>query len=102
MSHIADIVTGIAFVTVAAASLVVMLEASPPLRNVTTRSRLIAVHRVGGYMFIILFCIMVYSMSRRLAGSGITGDLPTYLVLHVVLVFVLVPLLLLKIDRAPL
>jgi ferredoxin-NADP reductase len=97
MSHISDIVTGIAFVTVAAANVVVMLEASRPSRGVTARSGLIALHRVGGYGFVILFCIMVYSMSQRLAGSGITGDLPTYLVLHIVLVFVLVPLLLLKI-----
>src|ERR1700677_1592753 len=97
MSHLSDTFNGIAFVILAAANVVVMLEASRPSRNATTRSRLIALHRVGGYGFVILFCIMVYSMSQRLAGSGITGDLPTYLVLHIVLVFVLVPLLLLKI-----
>src|SRR5580658_6417548 len=97
MSHISDICTGTAFVTLAAANVVVMLEASRPSRKVTTRSRLIALHRVAGYLFVIVFCIMAYSMSQRLAGSGITGDLPTYLVLHIVLVFALVPLLLLKI-----
>ena len=42
-------------------------------------------------------CIMAYGMSQRLAGVGITGHLPTYLVLHIVLALVLVPLLLLKI-----
>jgi len=36
-------------------------------------------------------------MSQRLAGLGITGHLPTHLVLHITLVLVLVPLLLLKI-----
>jgi ferredoxin-NADP reductase len=97
MSHSSDVFSGIAFVTLAAASVVVMLEASRPSHNVTTRSRLIALHRVAGYLFVIVFCIMAYSMSQRLAGSGITGDLPTYLVLHIVLVFALVPLLLLKI-----
>src|SRR6202453_4395736 len=97
MSHISDIFSGIAFVILAAANVVVMLEASRPSRNATTRSRLIALHRVGGYLFVILFCIMVYSMSQRLTGSGITGDLPAYLMLHIVLVFVLVPLVLLKI-----
>jgi ferredoxin-NADP reductase len=91
------IVAGIAFVALAAANVVVMLEASQPSRNATTRTRLIAVHRVGGYLFVILFCIMTYSMSQRLAGSGIGGRLPTYLVLHIVLALVLVPLLLLKI-----
>src|SRR6202789_3194454 len=89
--------TGIAFVILAATNVVVMLEITRPSRRATSRSRLIALHRVSGYLFVILFCIMAYSMSQRLTGSGITGDLPAYLVLHIVLVFVLVPLLLLKI-----
>jgi ferredoxin-NADP reductase/uncharacterized membrane protein YozB (DUF420 family) len=100
MSHLADTFNGIAFVILAAANVVGMLEASRPSRKVTTRSRLIALHRVGGYLFVILFCIMAYSMSQKLTGSGITGDLPAYLILHIVLVFVLVPLLLLKILAA--
>jgi len=97
MSNISAIVAGIVFVTLAAANVVVMLEASQPSRNITTRSRLIAFHRAGGYLFVILLCIMAYSMSQRLAGLGITGHLPTHLVLHIALVLVLVPLLLLKI-----
>ena len=97
MSNVLDIVAGIAFVALAATNVVVMLEASQPARGGVTRSRLIALHRAGGYLFVILFCIMTYSMSQRLAGVGITGHLPTYLVLHIVLVLVLVPLLLLKI-----
>src|ERR1700684_1746477 len=97
MSNISAIVAGIAFVTLAAANVVVMLEASHPSRSITTRTRLIAVHRAGGYLFVILLCVMAYGMSQRLAGLGITGHLPTHLVLHIVLVLVLVPLLLLKI-----
>jgi ferredoxin-NADP reductase len=97
MSNISAIVAGVGFVTLAAANVVVMLEASQPSRSAATRSRLIAVHRAGGYLFVILLCIMAYSMSQRLAGLGITGHLPTHLVLHIVLVLVLVPLLLLKI-----
>ena len=97
MATTSDIVAGVAFVTLAASNVVMMLEASQPSRDGTTRARLIAIHRVGGYLFVILFCIMAYSMSQRLVGSGITGHLPMYLVLHIVLVLVLVPLLLLKI-----
>lgn len=100
MSSISAIVGGLAFVTLAAINVVVMLEASHPSRNGTTRTRLIAAHRAVGYLFIILFCIMAYGMSQRLAGSGITGRMPTYLVLHIVLVLVLVPLLLVKILMA--
>src|SRR5271170_1740180 len=97
MSNISAIAAGVAFVTLAAVNVVVMLEASQPSRDVTTRARLIAVHRAGGYLFVTLLCIMAYSMSQRLAGLGITGHLPTHLVLHIVLVLFLVPLLLLKV-----
>lgn len=88
---------GIAFVTLAATNVLVMLEASQPSRNGTTKARLVAAHRVGGYLFVALFCIMAYSMSQRLAGLGITSHLPTHLVLHIVLAIILVPLILLKI-----
>jgi len=97
MSNTSAIVAGTVFVALAAANVVVMLEASHPARNGATRTRLITAHRVGGYLFVILFCIMTYDMSQRLAGSGITGHLPAHLVLHIVLALVLVPLLLLKI-----
>jgi ferredoxin-NADP reductase len=97
MSKVSSIVAGVVFVTLAATNVVLMLEASHPTRNGTTRTRLIAVHRASGYLFVSLFCIMGYGMSQRLVGTGITGHLPTYLVLHIVLLLVLVPLLLLKI-----
>src|SRR5246127_637835 len=97
MSNVSAIVAGVAFATLAVANVVMMLEVSQPSRSITTRTRLIAVHRASGYLFVILLCIMAYSMSQRLAGLGITGHLPTHLVLHIALVLVLVPLLLLKI-----
>ena len=42
-------------------------------------------------MFVILLCIMAYSISQRLVGVGISKYLRTHLVLHIVLVLVLVP-----------
>ena len=97
MLNISAIVAGIAFVTLAATNVVVMLEASQPSRNGTTRARLLLFHKAVGYLFVIVLCIMAYSMSQRLVSVGITGHLPTYLVLHIVLVLVLAPLLFLKI-----
>ena len=97
MSNISAIVAGVAFVTLAATNVVVMLEAFEPARSGTTRARLIALHRAGGYVFVMLLCVMAYGMSQRLASLGITGHLPTHLVLHIVLVLALVPLLFLKI-----
>jgi ferredoxin-NADP reductase len=97
MLNISGIVAGVAFVTLAAANVVAMLEASQSSRSAATRNRLIAAHRVGGYLFVILLCIMAYGMSQRLVSVGITGRLPTHLIAHIVLVLVLVPLLFLKI-----
>src|SRR5580698_668208 len=97
MANTSAIVAGVAFVTLAAINVVVMLEASQSSRSATTRNRLISAHRAGGYLFVILLCIMAYSMSQRLVGVGITGHLPTHLVVHIALVLVLVPLLFLKI-----
>src|SRR5579864_3590384 len=97
MLNISAIAAGIAFVALAATNVVVMLEASQPSRNGTTRTRLIALHKAGGYLFVILLCFMAYTMSQRLVGVGISGHLPAHLVLHIVLVLVLVPLLFLKI-----
>jgi ferredoxin-NADP reductase len=97
MVNISTILAGIAFVALAATNVVVMLEATQSSRSAAARARLIAVHRMGGYLFVILLCIMAYIMSQRLAGVGITSHLPLHLVLHIVLVLVLVPLLLLKI-----
>jgi ferredoxin-NADP reductase len=97
MSNISAILAGIIFVALAAANVVMMLEASQISRSPEARTRLIAAHRAGGYLFVTLFCTMVYGMTQRLAGVGITGHLPTYLVLHIVFVLFLIPLLLLKI-----
>src|ERR1700692_3433148 len=97
MLNISTIAAGVVFLTLAAANVVAMLEASQPSRSAATRNRLIAAPRAGVYLFVTLLCIMAYSMSQRLVSVGITGHLPTHLVLHIVLVLVLVPLLFLKI-----
>jgi ferredoxin-NADP reductase len=97
MLNVSAIPAGVAFVMLAATNVVVMLEASQPSRSITTSTRLIALHRAGGYLFVILLCIMAYTMSQRLVGVGVSGHLPVHLVLHIVLVLVLVPVLFLKI-----
>lgn len=97
MPNVSMLVAGVVFVALAAANVVLMLEASQPSRKADARARLITAHRVGGYLFVIFFCIMAYGMSQRLAGSGITGHLPTYLVLHIALALLLAPLILVKV-----
>jgi hypothetical protein len=84
-SNLSTVVAAAFFLALALTNVVLMLEASSSSRSAKMKPQLIAAHRVAGYLFVILFCIMAYSMSQRLAGSGITGHLPTYLVVHIVL-----------------
>src|SRR5215470_11815406 len=97
---ISIIVGAAVFVALALTNVLLMLDASTPSRSARTKNRLILLHRVTGYIFVALFCVMAYIMSQRLAGVGITKNLPTYLVLHIVLALSLVPLLALKIVIA--
>lgn len=87
---------GAAFIALAAVNVSMMLEASRPTCTGIVRSRLIALHRFGGYLFVILLCIMAWIMSKRLLGVGLSKA-PGYVIVHVALTLVLVPLVTLKI-----
>ena len=97
MSVISEMFASLVFVALAALNVIVILERDNPSRKALTKERLTAIHTLGGYLFVSLFCIIVYSMGEKLARVGMTGHLPTYLVFHIVLVLVLVPLILLKV-----
>jgi ferredoxin-NADP reductase len=86
---------GLVFVGLATLNIVAMLESSRSTQSPRTRARAIALHRIGGYLFIALFAVMVWFMSKRLIGSpeGLAGDA----VLHVGLAILLAPLLFLKV-----
>jgi len=99
ISSTAGLLAGFVFVALAGFNVMLMLEAGRT-QNAGTRARLVLLHRIGGYAFVILFCVMVYVMSQRLIGEGLSHQLPTHLVAHVVLALVLAPLLLLKVSIA--
>src|ERR1700757_2348154 len=88
---------GLSLVCLGAVTVVLVLESSnaPPAQK--TMSRLMLAHRAGGYLFVIIFSIMAYFMSRRLVGLGLSNKLPTHLVVHVILALLLIPLLFLKV-----
>jgi len=96
MSSSSGLVAGILFVCLAAINVVLILEASRVTPSQKTRTFLVIGHRLGGYLFVIFLSIMAYFMSQRLVGSGLGKKLPTYLVVHVALVLLLVPLVVLK------
>jgi hypothetical protein len=56
---------------------------------------LIAAHRIGGYLFIALFCTMGYFMVARLGDAG--GGAPASTMIHMTLAMVLSPLLFVKV-----
>ena len=96
MLPVSTLLASTAFVALAATNVVLMLEASRPTCSPKLKGRLITFHRVGGYLFAGLFCIMVSIMSQRLAAVGLSKA-PMYVVVHVLLAVLLIPLLTAKI-----
>src|SRR5258708_15024758 len=85
---------GVTFVLVGAINVWLILQASARVRDAKASTRLIAAHRIGGYLFIALFCVMGYFMLARLgdAGSASPG-----IMIHLTLAMVLSPLLFVKV-----
>jgi hypothetical protein len=70
-----------------------VLEAWSRVKAAKVSSRMLALHRIGGYLFIALFCIMAYYMMARM---GAAGDTLSTVTLHVALAMILSPLLSIK------
>ena len=89
---------GLFFVALATFNVITMLQSSRPAQAARIRARAIALHRAGGYLFIGLFAVMVWFMSKRLIGSpeALAGDAA----IHMDLAILLAPLLLLKVTIA--
>ncbi len=86
---------GVAFVLIGAVNVWLILQASARVKDTQASTRLIAAHRIGGYFFIALFCVMGYFMLARLGDAG--GGAPAGTMLHITLAMVLSPLLFVKV-----
>src|SRR6266436_747815 len=86
---------GIAFVLIGAINVWLILQASARVRDAKASTRLIAAHRIGGYLFIALFCVMAYFMVARLGDAGAGASSGT--IIHLTLAMVLSPLLFVKV-----
>src|SRR6266436_7668774 len=86
---------GIAFVLIGAINVWLILQASARVRDAKASTRLIAAHRIGGYVFIALFCVMGYFMVARL--GDVAGGAPPSTTIHLTLAMVLSPLLFVKV-----
>jgi glycine betaine catabolism B len=72
-----------------------IFHASRALTTSRMSQRLIQAHRVGGYLFIALFCLMSYFMALRTANES--DELSARALVHVLVAMSLVPLLFVKV-----
>jgi hypothetical protein len=95
LNSTASLWLGVAFVLIGAVNVWLILQASARVRDAQASTRLIAAHRIGGYLFIALFCVMGYFMLARLGDAG--GSAPPGTMLHITLAMVLSPLIFVKV-----
>jgi ferredoxin-NADP reductase len=85
---------GVTFVLIGAINVWLVLQATARVKDGKASARLIAAHRIGGYLFIALFCVMGYFMVTRLGDVGSASSITT---IHMTLAMVLSPLLFVKV-----
>ena len=86
---------GSLFVLLAGANVWVMLHASSRSKDRAAHTRLIRAHRLGGYAFILVFCVFFFFMALRIKGAP--DELPPRLTFHIILALLLIPILLVKV-----
>ena len=91
----ASIALGLAFVMLGGINVWLVLEAWSRVKTAKASSRMLTLHRIGGYLFIALFCVMVYFMFSRLRAGG--GGTSATVTLHLALAMILSPLLFIKV-----
>jgi hypothetical protein len=90
----ASIALGFAFVLLGGLDVWLVLEAWSRVKAANASSRMLALHRIGGYLFVGLFCVMTYFMVARLR-SGPAGS-SAMVTIHLALAMILSPLLFIK------
>jgi ferredoxin-NADP reductase len=86
---------GIIFVLTGAINVWLILQTSARVRQNGATARLISAHRIGGYLFIALFCVMGYFMLARL--ENMDGSASPGAMIHLTLAMILSPLLFVKV-----
>jgi ferredoxin-NADP reductase/mono/diheme cytochrome c family protein len=86
---------GALFVFLGALNVWLIFHASGALTTSRMSQRLIQAHRLGGYLFIALFCLMSYFMALR--TTNLSDELSMRALVHVLVAMSLVPLLFVKV-----
>ena len=71
-----SIVLGLAFVLVGGINVWLVLEAWSRVKAAKASARMLAWRRIGGYLFIALFCVMAYFMIGHIRAGGFHRQLP--------------------------
>ena len=95
MKAIMAVSLSLLFAGLATFNVISILESSRPSRKPRSRALATTLHRVGGYLFIALFAVMIFYMSKRLIGYS--GEISADMLLHIGLALLLAPLLFVKV-----
>ena len=90
-----SLLLGTLFVFLGALNVWLIFHASRALTTSRMSQRLVQAHRLGGYSFIALFCLMSYFMAMR--TTDVSDDLSMRALIHVLVAMSLVPLLFVKV-----
>src|SRR5260370_3960559 len=88
-------ILGILFVVIGMCAVWLMFDASRSAPQSPRAKRMIQAHRIAGYLFVALFCLMTWFMILKIKGRS--DDLPLPSMLHVLLATVMAPLLFVKV-----
>ena len=95
LSTSASLALGFAFLLVGGINVWLVLEAWSQVKAPNISSRMLTLHRIGGYVFLGLFCVMTYFMMTRLRSGG--TDISATVTIHLALAMILSPLLFIKV-----
>jgi hypothetical protein len=88
-------ILGVLFILIAGTNVATALTTFGRAQDRAASAWVIRLHRLGGYLFIALYCAMSYFMALRL--KGVTEELSPRGEAHIILALLLAPLLLVKI-----
>jgi ferredoxin-NADP reductase/mono/diheme cytochrome c family protein len=88
-------VLGLIYIAVGAITVWLIFHASSRLKDKGASAKLVQGHRIGGYVFIFLFCIMTYYMVIKIKDTP--DELALRPLLHMLLAMLLVPIIFIKV-----
>ncbi|MBI4853992.1 MAG: photosystem P840 reaction-center cytochrome c-551 [Acidobacteria bacterium] len=88
-------VLGLIYIVVGAVTVWLIFHASSRLKDKGASAKLVQGHRIGGYIFILLFCVMTYYMVMKIKDTP--DELALRPLLHMLLAMLLIPILFIKV-----